>query len=55
MVVKGHLNWAGHAEALVTSNGHHDEAIETQRLLFEWAFGLEQEREDEAELISPYV
>ena len=55
MVVKGHLNWAGHAEALATSNDHHDEAIEAHWLLFEWAFSLEQEREDEAELISPYV
>ena len=54
VVVEGHGNGAGHAEDLVTTNGHHDEAIETQRLLFEWAFSLEQEREDEAELVSRY-
>ena len=55
VVVKGHRSGGGHAEALVTSNDHHDEAIETHWLLFEWAFSLEQEREDEAQLTSPYV
>ena len=46
-VIEMHRNGACHGEAVGVAHGHHEEAVESQQLLFPWAEIMAEEAEEQ--------